>query len=138
MAYWYAVFCNRNDLLHFRFRLWKSSGFGSRKFKAQFFNNKKSCLLEAAWFSRKWASNFFLHLFCVSFYVGSGSKPCSGTGNGMPYGSGPVPLTQKVALPVPQNTAGTVCYVRLFVLIFNAVGGVLFHFREGVCFFIFR
>jgi hypothetical protein len=50
----------------------------------------------------------------------------------------PVPLTPKVAVPVPQNTAGTVCYVRLFVLIFNAFGGVLFHSSGCVCLFIFR
>ncbi len=40
----------------------------------------------------------------------------------------PAPLTQKVAVPVPQNTAGTVCHVRLFVLIFNAFGGSLISF----------
>ncbi len=79
--------------------------------------------------SQKIGLSFFLFsCFGVPFYVGSGSKPGSGTGNGMHHGSVPVPLTQKVAVPVPQNTAGTVCYVRLFVLIFNAFGGSLISF----------
>ncbi len=123
MAYRYAVLWNCNYLLRFR-----SSGFGS---SLQFFNkillfNVRSSVL----FPRKLASHFLFSDFGVPFYVGSGFKPGSGTGNGMHYRTVqvPAPLTQKVAVPVPQNTAGTVCYVRLFVLIFNAFRGNLISF----------
>ena len=122
VAYWYAVLWNCEDLLRFRFRLWKSSGFGS---SPQFFNKILLFSVRSSFVSQNIGLKFFYFVTFMFYSVGSGYKPGSGTGNGMHYGSGPVPLTQKVAVPVPQNTAGTVCYVRLFVQIFYAFGGSL-------------
>jgi hypothetical protein len=101
MAYRYAVLWNCNYLLRFRFRLRKSSGFGS---SPQFINKILLFNVRSSVVSQKIGLSFFLFSdFGVPFYVGSGSKPGSGTGNGMHYGSGPVPLTQKVAVSVPQH-----------------------------------
>ncbi len=76
---------NRNDLLRFRFRLWKSFGFdsgsssnsGSRQYLAVFSIKKLAfSTLEAALFPRNLASHFWFltFLFCIPFYIGSGSK----------------------------------------------------------------
>ncbi len=108
---------NRNDLLRFRFLLWKSfgsdsgfgsgSGFGSDSdcgsgsvpvsepdFFYLFFNNKKvlpnlaSSMLEAELFPRKLASHNLFFYFSITFYVGSWSKSGSGTRTGKQCNSG--------------------------------------------------
>jgi hypothetical protein len=101
----------RNDLLRFRFRLWKNfvsgsvSGFGVQTNIYQFFNNPKNVykqnlafsMLEAASFAEKVGLIFFFFwLFCVPFFVGSGFK----SGSGMHSGSA---KAKKIAFPVPQH-----------------------------------
>jgi hypothetical protein len=45
-------------------------------------------MLEAALFPRRLASHFWFFDFCITFYVGSGSKSGSGTEACLHYGSG--------------------------------------------------
>jgi hypothetical protein len=115
---------NRNDLLQFRFRflLWKSFGSGSgsdsgsssgswlfsRVFQEQeMLQNLTFSMLGAALFSRKLASTFRFFYFCITFYVGSGSRSGTGTRSrtGMHYTSGSAKAKKiaVTAVPVPQH-----------------------------------
>jgi hypothetical protein len=75
-----SVSWNRNALLRFRFRLWKSFSFGS---------GSRQCLIYTVlynilpfqcqnqhYFPGSWP---LIDFFCIPFYVGSGSKSGSGT-----------------------------------------------------------
>jgi hypothetical protein len=96
---------NRNDLLRFRFLLWKrfGSGFGSGSYSGQ---NIASLILEAAVFPRKLASlTFYFSIFVLHFMLDLGPNPVQEP----ECITVPVPLPQKVAVPaipapVPQVT----------------------------------
>ena len=87
-----------NDLLRFRFLIWKRfvSGSGSISVSRlictdfqqhkKFVKNLAFSMLEAALLPRKLASNFWFFYFFIKFCVGSGSK--SGFGTGLHYGFG--------------------------------------------------
>ncbi len=63
---------NRNDWLHFRFRLWKSFGSGSRQYLAQFptikiAQNLAFSMSEAPYFSESWPA--FFDFFWLFYYI---------------------------------------------------------------------
>jgi hypothetical protein len=100
------VLWNRNDLLRFRFRLWKNFGFGSgsssdsgsRQYLAQFSASKtcaKSCFfnVRSSFVSQKFGLTFdfltFVFCKCIHFILDPDpSKYGSGIGTEMHSGSG--------------------------------------------------